>query len=226
MGDFNINLFNYESHNSTKEFLDIMLSFFLYPLITRPTRITGDTATLIDNIFCNSVNNQINVKRLLYTDISDHLPIFTAICRSTKNLKTSNTLYHRPLTTSGKAKFKQLIANSDFDNICRTHDICSAFTTFHNHIIEKYSESFPLCKIKTSSKRKSWLSEALKSSIKQKNKLYMQFRKRPTVYNEIKYKKYRNTLKKTLIEAEKRHYQSVLETSKGNQRQSWKILKY
>ena len=39
----------------TKYFLDQMFSSGLYPLITRPTRITGRSATIIDNIFCSEM---------------------------------------------------------------------------------------------------------------------------------------------------------------------------
>ena len=75
MGDFNLNLMNYESHQQTSEFLDIMYSNMLLPLITRPTRIISYTATLIDNIFTNHLENYL-FSGLLFTDISDHLPIF------------------------------------------------------------------------------------------------------------------------------------------------------
>ena len=50
MGDFNVNLMNYQTNNLTGEFLDIMYSNLLCPMINRPTRITSHTATLIDNI--------------------------------------------------------------------------------------------------------------------------------------------------------------------------------
>jgi hypothetical protein len=40
-----------------------------------PTRITSNTATLIDDFFTNNIDNQF-YSGLLFTDISDHLPIF------------------------------------------------------------------------------------------------------------------------------------------------------
>ena len=73
MGDFNLNLMNYQSHNLTGEFLDMMYFNTFFPLITRPTRITSHSATLIDNIFQNSLETNL-LSSLLFTDISDHLP--------------------------------------------------------------------------------------------------------------------------------------------------------
>ncbi|CAH3145263.1 unnamed protein product, partial [Porites evermanni] len=53
MGYFNINLINYQNHHLTGQFLDGMYSNMFFPLITRPSRITSHTATLIDKIFEN-----------------------------------------------------------------------------------------------------------------------------------------------------------------------------
>ena len=51
MGDYTINIMNYETHSLTGEFVDGMSSIAVMPLITRPTRVTATSATLIDNIF-------------------------------------------------------------------------------------------------------------------------------------------------------------------------------
>ena len=75
MCDFNLNLMNHHSHQLTGAFLDIMYANMFFPLITLPTRITAHTATLIDNIFTNC-SGKCLFSGLLFSDISDHLPIF------------------------------------------------------------------------------------------------------------------------------------------------------
>ena len=64
MGDFNINLINYNDDKNTGNFLDTMFSQSFLPYITTPTRITRNTKTLINNIYYNKPVNNI---------ISDHL---------------------------------------------------------------------------------------------------------------------------------------------------------
>ena len=54
---------------------DQLFSFGLHPLITRPTRITRDTETLIDNIFTTDLCSH-KQSGLIINDISDHLPIY------------------------------------------------------------------------------------------------------------------------------------------------------
>ena len=60
MGDFNINLLNFENHHPTNNFFETLYSYSLTPLITTPTHITENTSTLIDNIF---TNNSVSDKR-------------------------------------------------------------------------------------------------------------------------------------------------------------------
>ena len=58
----------------TTDFLNVMSSNSLYPSITKPTRITSNSATLIGNIFTNSKSYQTS--GIIITDINDHLPVF------------------------------------------------------------------------------------------------------------------------------------------------------
>ena len=53
LGDFNIDLLNYDSNHDISNLLDTMHSNLLLPHITSPTRITAKTSTLIGNIFSN-----------------------------------------------------------------------------------------------------------------------------------------------------------------------------
>lgn len=53
-----------------------MCSHFLYPFITKPSRPTFNTASLIDNIFTNNLTCLTN-NGLTVNDLSDHLPIFS-----------------------------------------------------------------------------------------------------------------------------------------------------
>ena len=53
MGDFNIDLLKYNINDNANNFINQMYASSFYPLITKPTRITKTSATLIDNIFVN-----------------------------------------------------------------------------------------------------------------------------------------------------------------------------
>ena len=57
-GDFNIDLLNPSNHTAVDAFIDTMYRMSLFPKITRPSRITSHSATLIDNIFTNDIENK------------------------------------------------------------------------------------------------------------------------------------------------------------------------
>ena len=78
MGDFNLDLLNTDSHSVTNEFINTSFSHMLYPLISKPTRITSYSTTLIDKIFTNNISARLKWSNgLIINDLSDHLPIFT-----------------------------------------------------------------------------------------------------------------------------------------------------
>ena len=74
-GDFNIDLLQSDKNNSISNCIDNLYSMGLHPLITRPTRVTCQSKTLIDNIFTSDVTSHIQIG-LLINDTSEHLPIF------------------------------------------------------------------------------------------------------------------------------------------------------
>ena len=78
LGDFNIDLLKYDSHTSTNEFLDSLSSNMVLPYILHPTRVTGHSKTLIDNIFSNHISKETICGNLTST-ISDHLPQFLIV---------------------------------------------------------------------------------------------------------------------------------------------------
>ena len=73
LGDFNVNLLNFETHKPTEEFINTMSTNFYERHIIKPTTITCHTATLIDNIFFNSLDFLTISGNVIY-DLSDHLP--------------------------------------------------------------------------------------------------------------------------------------------------------
>ena len=76
-GEFNIDILKLTCPK-VSHFIDILISLGLHPIITKPSRVTNITSTLIDIIYTNY--NHVPISNgLLYNDISDYLPIFVFI---------------------------------------------------------------------------------------------------------------------------------------------------
>ena len=91
LGDFNINLLNYDIHPPTNEFLDSLLSHYFFPHVLQPSRVTTNTKTLIDNIFYNMAVPNI-ISGNLTAPISDHLPQFIVAPNIFFNASTLNPI--------------------------------------------------------------------------------------------------------------------------------------
>lgn len=73
-GDFNLDLLNYLNDNRCLNFMNVMFSNSMTPIITKPTRITQNSSTLIDNIFI--VHPESFLAGCLTMTLSDHYGIF------------------------------------------------------------------------------------------------------------------------------------------------------
>ena len=78
LGDFNLNLLNYDSHTPTKNFVSLFLSQHFLPFVVHPTRVSDHSSTIIDNIFSNICNLETKSGNIL-THIADHFPPFLIV---------------------------------------------------------------------------------------------------------------------------------------------------
>ena len=87
MGDFNLNLLNYDTHSETNDFVNLMMTHYLLPHILHPTRVTDHSATIIDNIFTNTTEFNSKCGNIL-SEISDHFPQFIIVEKSIVDYKS------------------------------------------------------------------------------------------------------------------------------------------
>ena len=178
MGYYNIYIMNYETHSLTGEFVDVMSSNAFMPLITRPTRVTATSATLIDNIFTNNFQNfRDSFQGILVTDISDHYPVFY-INRVNKLSEVEMFVENRIYNDKNKQAFFSELQNIDWSELCNSSETQSSFDLLHNQLSALHNKHFPKVRKKIRyNNKKPWLSEGLRNSIKHKNKYYYKYQK-------------------------------------------------
>jgi len=76
MGDYNIDKQNLE--NKVADYLNTLYSAGSYSLINTPIRITPTSATILEHIYCNSLQ-KISERGILISDLSDHLGTFCVV---------------------------------------------------------------------------------------------------------------------------------------------------
>ena len=104
LGDFNIDLINFNNNTESSDFLETITSNSLMPLILQPTRITSHSKTLIDNIFTNITEKSVKLGNITCS-ISDHLAQFAILQVQTPNQTHNETELKRDFTKFNKNDF-------------------------------------------------------------------------------------------------------------------------
>ena len=165
IGDYNIDLLKHGSHSQTEQFLDIMYSNSLIPMMYKPTREASTTATLIDNIFINSYNvDNLLLQCPLIADISDCHAIFDI---QDKYIHENDLFQLIRLCNERRInEYTGIICDIDWSILDR-YETCEAyFSHFLKMLKSVYDKSFPVIKVKKQYvNRLLWLSTNLKESI-------------------------------------------------------------
>ena len=93
LGDFNVNLLNYNSHTPTANYVNFLFSKQFLPYITHPSRVSENSSTLIDNIFSNISDNE-TVSGNILTNITDHFPQFLIVKHAVISYKNLSYYQH------------------------------------------------------------------------------------------------------------------------------------
>ena len=98
-----------------KYFIESMLTTGYLPVITKPTRVTYHSATLIDHIYSNS--KSLNYKSgIVITDVADHFGTFY-VSRKKAHITVSNYKYIRQMKAENFIHFKQILSATDFSSV-------------------------------------------------------------------------------------------------------------
>ena len=228
-GDFNIDLIKYSTHLPTQDFMDTLASHSFIPTITKPTRITNFTSTLLDNFFVNCSTFKCR-SSILYNDISDHFPILLKIGVPIQN-NSSSSVNKRLFTKGNIDNFRNNISLIDWSLVFGADygddNPDRIYTKFLDYYNKLFLNNFPIEHKKLPKyrvPRKEWITPGLVNSCYKKSKLYKKYKQNPTVINEMKYKEYRNKLKVLLLNAEKSFYADKIKSCYGDHKQLWNVL--
>lgn len=75
MGDLNIDILKVKTHEKTSNFIENCLANGFLQIITKPTRVSNGSATLIDHLYTNCIRNRFH-SGIITSRVSDHFPIF------------------------------------------------------------------------------------------------------------------------------------------------------
>ena len=226
MGDMNIDLLKFQTHNKTHDYLDSIFSHGFLPVITLPTRISCGAATLIDHIYTNKASSATD-SGIIVTDVADHFGVFHTT-KETKHTSSNTSKKTRIFSENNIDKFKAVLNQTYFDHILQITCPNKAYDEFIKLYLTAFEHCFPLRTIKANKKyikKEPWMSPGLLTSARTKTRLFNRKLNKPTEQNINQYKTYNNIYNKLRRSMKKQHYATIIEENKFNIKKSWDILK-
>ena len=195
-------------------------------MITKPTRITSTSATLIDHIFTNDMSTSNS--GIIIADISDHFGSF--YIAHTKHLThaSDTTLFRRKYSQRNIDKFVNDLDLTDFTDV--THLDCpnEAYNVFIDKFNTSFEEAFPATKCNHSTRRRKihqpWITTGFKVSVNTKSTLYRKYKQNPTDRNTQKYKTYNCIFNRVKRKLKCDYYAHKIEQYKSDTKSLWAFL--
>ena len=222
--DANINLIGPSTLGD--RFYDTFQSRGFQSNINRLTRVTENSVSQIDHIFCNN-NEYSGISGPILTDISDHFPIFISFPLNKRIDMRNKTISRRFFTDENLCLFENALSNFSWDsviNLSETNEALQSFLEIWNTLFE---QCFPLKRVMVNRSRyrmNDFYTHGLLISRKTKLSLYSKFIRERTKISELEFKKYRNCYNRVIKLAKKLFLNNKIDQS-NDPKTSWNCLK-
>lgn len=227
MGDFNIDLLKFSSHPKTNDFIDNMFTQGFLPLISKPTRVTTTSATLIDHIYLNTSKAMNHTSGVLFCDVADHFGVFTILEEANKTLSRP-FIEIRQTKADNMLQLNNLLEKTDFSMVFLEECPDKAYDIFIDLYISALNKACPKKSIQMSTKfvkREPWVSSAIIASSTKKKTLFSKKLNHPTEHNIQNYKDYCKTFNSIRRIAKRNYYADNLRKYKHNMKMTWRLLR-
>ena len=233
VGDVNSDLIKYENDIDGQALVDTAANRGFVQVISRPTRITDHSATLIDHIYTNKIENLISTS-VLILDLSDHLATYAIMSLdgdfSNKILRENikDKADFRLFNAANDEKFEKLIDEENWE-IPNGLDAGAQYEHFLEIYIKHYNTAYPLVTKRERRKNerllpKKWILPWLEDATARKNRLYHDFVKNPTAVNKAKYSKMKKFTDKHIKSAKDKYHKKYFEEYRDNSRKKWSMI--
>ena len=206
LGNFKINLFSNDSYifsqksmlNSksipcdVKSYYEFCTFFGLHQLIKVPTRITCNSATIIDHILA-SYQERVTQQGIISVGLSDHQLIFCP--RKISRIKSGTHKHNKfhSFKNYSADLFKETLTSINFPNYQNFNDATEAYDDFIQKIMVAIDKVAPIKERKIKHNSQEWFDGEISKAIKNRDKLLKIFKRSilhidKELYNAARYK--------------------------------------
>ena len=223
--EHNLDLLKSHLNQLTNDFMELKLDRELIPYITKATRITSSSASLIDNILISRSLQKSYDSFVLIEDISDHFACLVILKDQNKSTKGPRYMKTRNLDDHKINDIVSCLQDNKWMETLSELDANKGFDIFHLLLIETIDKIAPETEIKLSKGRTAkdpWITKGILNSIRKQKKLYLEQLLNNTT--TAKYKAYRNQLQKIIRKAKTSYFREKCKEYKQNSHKLWKLI--
>ena len=199
----------------------------LIPIITRPTRVTKSSATLLDNIIVSQKLSNSYTSGVICHDLSDHFPCLTVLkginCKKNEPL----IIKSRKLNEKNIAKINLKLGEINWTSVLKNDDVNNKFESFHHVLLETIDSIAPEKEIIIPAKRvlkEPSMTNRLLKCCEKSRRLYLEFMKCRNDETEKNYKSYCNVLQTLKRHSKKLFYHDKCSEYKSSMKNLWKLI--
>ena len=225
-GDLNIDCLKYGHVNNVTEYIDLLYSHGLLQIVTRPTRCTLTSATLIDHIITNSASGLFETI-ILVSQLSDHFPLLCFI-GSAKTLNKPKSFVSRNYNDASIDSFNNSLSALNWNDVLSLRDPQISYTAFSETFSSLHDLHFPKITKKFNKnyhKIEPWFTAGLLISRRKKIALTKAHYMNPSDLSLNLLKSYRNVYNKTFRAAKKLYFEFELRVNQSNLKKSWELIR-
>ena len=227
LGDFNIDLLNYNSNTPSTNYVNFLFSKQFLPYIIHPSRVSGNSSTLIDNIFSNITDNE-TVSGNIMTQITDHFPQFLIVKHAGITYKNLSYFQH-DFSNLNEESLLQDFATLDLAYLNDSAlDINTKFNRFLTCLDELVKNHAPLKKLSKSDikfRNKPWINGKIQKMMRIRDRLLRNHKKSKDQSLMDLYKKFRNRVSESLRESKASYFYDYFHKNSNNMKQLWSGIK-
>ena len=162
---------------------------------------------------------------MLQSDASDHFATFATLDRDdNQNAIPEQTISFRDYRNINKEMLCEVVSDR-LNTIPLSDDVDVYYQCIKESIVQSFNEHIPLITKTVKSKRQSkrWMTDELKQLIRERNKLFKKYLKRPITFGD-EYRQLRNNVNIRLKTEKNNFIKNKLEQSHGNSKKVWTIV--
>ena len=225
--DQNLDLLKYAYHTNTSNFLNLNLSSGILPTITKPSRVTHQTATLIDNIYSNCNIALLARSAILVSHISDHFPCILILDKVQKRKSMPIKFMQRQMTEEKIIAIQNDLSGKDW-SILENLDVNFGYHFFLEMMTDTIDRHAPLKEVTIPAKKvihEPWMTKGLLKSAEKCNSMHKSvIGLDRTDQRYLLYIMYRNNYNEIKRKAKKEYYEDKIQSHMHNSSKLWQIM--